>query len=132
MMISMMNSESDPVRDFERKQRAAARVAWAVVHDSRLSDIADPIGAFRAKGWGRYLPTGLRSKSAIDGILSTDTGVAEAPGNAEFLKEVEGASALSQLTRALRVSIDTVARLQVGSFVAEVVDEEGEKPILAP
>ena len=122
-----MKYEFDLTQDFEQKQRATARLAFAVSTDTRLSNANDPLGEFSRRGWSRYAPS---AKAAVDAITTQDTAVALLPLSTAFLREVGQATIDGRLDGALRLPLNAAARLQVGSVEATEVAEGETKPVV--
>jgi hypothetical protein len=118
-----MNELADLTRSKELAARASALVSLAVARDTRLYNNA--LEAFAARGHKAFLP---RAKDAIEAISVSDEAVPLHPLATAFLAAVEGASALGQLTGAVRIPLTSAARLQVGTVTAARVPEAGQKP----
>jgi hypothetical protein len=107
-----MERLSDFTRQIELRQRAAAAISEALSRDSFLCADA---GEFMARRGA------LRHVKATDALLASD--VAMQPANAAFLAVVDQRSILGALPGAVRVPLNTTARLQVGELAGGVVAE---------
>lgn len=122
-MRAMHMRLSDFTTDLDQQRKASAAVGLALSKDTYLH--SDGLEAFTQRGFGRFV------KTAVDPILSTDTGVSDVPLNAAFLAQTDRTSAIGKLIAlgVTTIPLGGASRLQVGTVVAEEVEEGALKPI---
>jgi hypothetical protein len=116
----------DHVQVKELEHRATARFAAALSVDTFLSS-GDLIEGMTRRGCGMYAP---RSKSAVDVIRTSDTGISFPQLDAAVLQRVDDdQSLLGRCPGVTRMPLTGTARIQITLVAASLVGEGDVKPL---
>jgi hypothetical protein len=116
----------DYTQMLERDRRADAAIGWALATDLWITDVDQPLKAFRSRGFSRYVPTSTKdvaqTTADLGDSLRASLGIA-----------IEQTSAVGALVEAgatqIPVAAVSMGRALINPIVATTVAEGDAKPI---